>query len=192
LFPALLPSERGQIEIVVRSVEQIDSAVGCRVGVKNVLALAQEDAHSPTLAAVRRGMEVVVEIAAIRGEPRDSPIHPGLEWLNLRQCRTGDEDQRGIARMEMGQMADIVDQERAERTALFPARIKHKMVDNQLAAPIEEVKQTRLAVRPLEEIQLVDLDHGQPATFGTEPVSRARGCLFLDEQGRSRGKPLVS
>lgn len=44
--------------------------------------------------------------------------------------------------MEMGQMADIVNQERADRTALIPARIKHEMVENQLAVPVEEVKRT--------------------------------------------------
>ena len=48
LFPALLPSEWGQVEIVVRPVEQIDPARGRRVRVKDVLALAQEDTQ-PTL-----------------------------------------------------------------------------------------------------------------------------------------------
>src|ERR1051326_8976374 len=68
LFPALLPSEWGQVEIVVRPVEQIDSARVRRVCVKEVLALAQEDTHPTMLAVVRRGMEVVIEVAAIRGE----------------------------------------------------------------------------------------------------------------------------
>ncbi len=116
LFPALLPSEWGQVEIVVRPVEQIDPPRGRRVRVKDVLALAQEDTQptllalaqedtqptllalaqedtQPTLlAVVRRGMEVVVEIAAIRGEPGNRPVHTGLEWLNLCQRCTGDED----------------------------------------------------------------------------------------------------
>src|SRR6266699_3495488 len=110
LFPALLPSERGQIEIVVCPVEDIDPARGRRVRVKDILALAQEDTHPTILAAVRRGMEVVIEVAAIRGEPRNGPAHPRLERLNLLQRRSRDKHQRGIAGMEMGQMADIVNQ----------------------------------------------------------------------------------
>jgi hypothetical protein len=44
-------------------VEQINPTVGRRVRVKDVLALAQEDAHPSILAVVRRGMEVVIGLA---------------------------------------------------------------------------------------------------------------------------------
>src|SRR5258708_5053790 len=93
LFPVLLPSEGGQVEIVVRPEEQIVPARVRRVRVKEVLAVAQEDTHPRDLAVVRRDMEVGVKVAAVRGEPRNGPVHTGLEWLTLRQWCMGDDSQ---------------------------------------------------------------------------------------------------
>lgn len=90
LFPVFLASQRRQIKIVVRSQKEISATVKHRVGVKDRLTFAQEDTRPTLLAIVRRVMEVVVEVAAIRGEPRNGPVHACLEWLNLCQWCPGD------------------------------------------------------------------------------------------------------
>ena len=42
--------------------------------------------------------------------------------------------------MQVGQVADIVHQQRAGGAALVPGRIEHEMVDNQLAPAVEQVE----------------------------------------------------
>src|SRR5205823_4327959 len=53
---------------------------------------------------------------------------------------------------------------------------------DELAAFIEQINKARRAVRTLKGIILVDRDHGKPAALRGERISRARGCLFFDEQ----------
>src|SRR5262245_38612244 len=56
------------------------------------------------------------------------------------------------------------------------------MVEDELVAALEQVKQARLAVETSKGIILFDFDHRQPAAFGIQGVSRPRGGLFLDKQ----------
>jgi hypothetical protein len=65
LFPIFLSSKWSQIEIVIRSQEDIDAAPVGRVRVKEVLASVQEDAQPRHLAFIIRDAEVIVEIAPI-------------------------------------------------------------------------------------------------------------------------------
>jgi hypothetical protein len=55
----------------------------------------------------------------------------------------------------------------------------HEVVDDQLAAPVEQVGQASLANRPGEDVVLVDLDHRQGAALLVDLVFRAAGCLLL-------------
>src|SRR5258708_27329776 len=159
---------------------------------KDDLTLVQKHTQPRVLALIIRDPEVVVEVAAVGGEPGNSPVLPRLVGFKLRQWGTGDEHQRGLACLQMGQTAgEVVRQVRAAWAAVLPARIKHEMVDNQLTAPVEEVEQTHLTGWTLEVVLLVDLDHRQSAPFRIEPVSRVGGFLFLEEQLLARNEPLL-
>src|SRR5207245_3398361 len=74
------------------------------------------------LALVEADMEVVVEVAAVAGIPRHGPAHPLAEPLDAGDRRAGHPRQRGIAGLQVGQVADAVDQERAGRAARIFAR----------------------------------------------------------------------
>src|SRR5260370_4662864 len=87
---------------------------------------------------------------------------------------------------------DVVDLERAADAALLPAGAKHKMLDDQLAATVEEVSQHLRAVGSLEEVGLVDLDPRQFAAFGAQSVAQAGEFLFLRQMRLAGGQPLVS
>ena len=69
-------------------------------------------------------------------------------------------------------------QERAARAALVPARVEHEVVDDELAAALEQVEQARLAVRALEDVVLVDLDHRQLAGARRRARRAARVSSF--------------
>ena len=85
----------------------------------------------------------------------------------------------------MGEMADVVDEERTTgttrgRPAVDP-RSEHEVVDDELAATIEQIEQARPAVRAFEPVVLVDPHHRQPAALCGQRVSRTGRCLFLRE-----------
>ena len=67
-------------------------------------------------------------------------------------------------------MADAVGQERAGRASFIPVRVEHEVVDHQLTANLEQAGQARQAVRALEDVFLVDLDHRQLAALGVQRV----------------------
>ncbi len=64
------------------------------------------------------------------------------------------------------------------------------MVDDELAALIEQIEQARPAVRALEGVVLLDLDQRQPAALRGKGVARAGGLLFLEEEALARRLPL--
>src|SRR5262249_33620934 len=122
----------------------------------------------------------------------NGPVHPRLEGFKLRKRGAGNKNQCGVAGMQTGRTGgDVVNQIRAARAAIVPGGIEHEMVDNQLAAPVEQVEQTRLAIWPFEGVFLLDLDHRQPASFSIELVPRTGGFLFFAEQLRASSEPFL-
>ena len=69
---------------------------------------------------------------------------------------------------------------------------EHEMLDDQLDAAVEKIGERLLAVRPVEDILLLDLDPRQLAPSGAELVAQPGEFLLLDEQCLARGKPLIS
>jgi hypothetical protein len=66
------------------------------------------------------------------------------------------------------------------------------VVDDELLLVAEEsFERQGLAVRAVEEILLVDLDHGQLAQLGSGGVLGARDLLFLLQQRLAGGEPLL-
>ena len=73
----------------------------------------------------------------------------------------------------------MVGHERAARATLLPIRSEHEVVDDQLAAPVEEVGERDLALGRVENVILLDLHPGQLAPLGAQLVASPRGFLLL-------------
>ena len=56
------------------------------------------------------------------------------------------------------------------------------MIDNELAASGEEIEQTGSALGALEDVVLLDLEHGEPAAFSRKGILGASSRLFLYQQ----------
>jgi hypothetical protein len=97
-----------------------------------------------------------------------------------------------VSGVQVGEIAVLVNPARAARAAVVPGRVEHEVIDDQLAPPLEEVEQARLAVGALEDVVLFDLDHRQPPTLGVQRVPRPGGRLLLGEQLLASDQPLVS
>jgi len=69
------------------------------------------------------------------------------------------------------QSSKILRPERARRTASFPARTEHKMVDKELGFPVEEFRKGFIAVLGVENVFLLNLDPWQLSNFGSESVA---------------------
>jgi hypothetical protein len=89
-------------------------------------------------------------------------------------------------------VADAVGQERARLAALIPVRVEHEVVDQQLTAVLEQAGQAGLAVRALEDVFLVNLDHRQVAPPGVQRVSLPGEFLLLRQHLPTGGQPLIS
>jgi hypothetical protein len=94
--------------------------------------------------------------------------------------------------VQVGEVADAVGQERAGLAALFPVRVEHEVVDQQLTAALEQVEQAGLAVRALEDVFLVNLDDRQLAPLSVQRVSLPGEFLLLRQQRPAGGQPLIS
>src|SRR5262249_14367171 len=123
---------------------------------------------------------VRIEVVGERRDPVESPAHAFLEGLDLIVRRSRNSAERHIAMRKVNQgTVDVVGEERAARTSLFPSRTKHEMVDDQLAPAIEKVRQSFLSLWTLEHVVLLDLDPGQFAPLPAELVALVGECLFF-------------
>ena len=69
--------------------------------------------------------------------------------------------------------------------------LEEEAVDDQLAAPVEQVEQARRPVRALEAVVLLDGHPRHPAPLGGERVAGAGELLLLHEQLLAGGLPLL-
>src|SRR5437763_4391269 len=74
---------------------------------------------------------------------------------------------------------------------LFPARTEHEMINNQLAAALEQISQRLFSVWAIKHIFLLDLDHREFAASGTKRVALARELLFPRQQILPSDQPLT-
>jgi hypothetical protein len=113
-----------------------------------------------------RHMTVVVEVAPERRHPGKPPAHALLIGFNLSNWRARNHRERYVAMRQVHRRAiEMVTQKPAARAALLPPGAEHEVIDDQLAAAIEEVCQRHLAVRPVKYILLLDLLPGQLASL---------------------------
>jgi len=66
------------------------------------------------------------------------------------------------------------------------------VLDDQLAARAEKVREGDRTVRSLEQVGLGDLDHREPAAVGVEGIAGAGELLLLREQAAPGLEPLLA
>jgi hypothetical protein len=86
----------------------------------------------------------------------------------------------------------VVDLERAADAAILLAGRQHEVLDDELAAALEQFGERPLAVRRVEDVSLFDFDPRQVAAFGAEPVALPGQFFFLGEQRLACLDPFVA
>src|SRR5262249_22204038 len=125
--------------------------------------------------------EVDVEVALEGRVPRDRPAHALPIALDLGYRGPGDEREGRVARVQVGEVADLVDEHRAAVATHVLIRPEHEVVDKQLPPTFEEIEQPGLARGRVEDVFLLDVHPREPAPLGGERVPRVGGLLLLDE-----------
>src|SRR5215471_21014926 len=93
--------------------------------------------------------------------------------------------------MQMGADAGkAVGAQRAMRTSGLVVRMEHEVVDDELAAPVEQIGERLFAARAVEAVLLRHALPGQIALQSAHLVALALERLFLREQLLPRGQPL--
>src|SRR5712691_1126349 len=212
----VLAAERRQVEELVGRAEQLNDQAVAGPGTQDGAAVPEEDAEAALLAGpggpglapvgqLLRGpevvldgrdalvvghVEVVVEVASQRRIPRESPAHPLPEGLDLADRSPGYRRVRGVVRMQVSQVTDVVGLIRADRAASVPGRVEHEVLDDELCPALEEIQQAGPAVRALEDVVLLDCDSWQLAAPGRDLLEGAYGLLLGGLQFLARGQPL--
>jgi len=115
-----------------------------------------------------------------------------MRFLNASICGSGarNREHGDIALCEMNDSAvEVIGEIRAAWAALLPFRTKHEVVDDQLAATVEQIGQRFLASGPFEQIGLVYFDPRQFATLPAQFVAGVSESLFSFQERFARGEP---
>src|SRR5258705_10359342 len=86
---------------------------------------------------------------------------------------------------------DVIDLEGTADATLLPPGAEHKMLDDQLAAPVEKVSERFLTLRAVENIVLFKLDPRQFAPLRAQLVAQSRELFLLRQMRLARSQPLV-
>jgi hypothetical protein len=100
--------------------------------------------------------------------------------------RTRDEDKGGVTGVQVGDVGDLVGHHGAAPAGVVgPAehpRLEEGAIDDQLTPAVEQVEQTGLARRPLENICRLNGHPRHSPALGGQGVTGAGLGLFLQEQ----------
>jgi hypothetical protein len=136
----------------------------------------------PLLVLSERDAEVVVEIAVQGGDPGELPVHPPLVGVDSVERRPRRADHRHVALVEVHHAAvEVVGDHRAPDAAGVPVGAEHEVVDEQLRASVEELREGLGPVVGLERVRLVDSHPWQLAAHARELVA-APGVFLLEPQ----------
>ncbi len=79
----------------------------------------------------------------------------------------------------MREVRDAVGHVRASRTTFAAIPVEHEMINDELAASLEQILQGHLSVRPFEPVCLRDLDHRQRTSLHIQRIALVRERFFL-------------
>src|SRR3954469_12548370 len=119
------------------------------------------------------------------------PAQAPPERLELLEAGPRGDREGHVPRMQVGGMADLVDEHAAAVAALVLVRPEHEVVEDQLAPALEQVRECDLPLRALELIVLLDLRPRQPAPLRGKLVAPPRQLLLLRPETLLRGLPFL-
>ncbi len=99
--------------------------------------------HLLSLHLLRSERHVVVaaEVVAESGHPLEAPSHALLEGVQLLEPGLGSSDEGHVTMGEVdGDAVEVIGPKGAVWTSLVPARMKHEVIHDQLASPVEELR----------------------------------------------------
>src|SRR5262245_13263610 len=141
-----------------------------------------EQRHGLVLRLVSNGdTEVKVEVALVAGGPVEAPAHPPAVGQQLLERRVRDADHRDVAGLEVRQQAvEAVRGRRAGRTPRLVVRPEHEVVDDQLPAAVEQLRQRAFAVLGVQAILLLERDPWELAALLGNVVAEPRELLLAN------------
>src|SRR6516164_1792063 len=86
---------------------------------------------------------------------------------------------------------EVVGPERAMRTTCLPCRIEHEVINDQLAAAVQQLRQALPAVGSFEYVVLLDALPRQFAPLAAQLVAQPREFLLPREQPLARFEPFL-
>lgn len=87
---------------------------------------------------------------------------------------------------------EMIREERAARASSLPIRTEHEVIDDQLAAAIEEIGKRFPAGRRIENIVFLDLHPGQGHALRIDAIAQMRCLLLAGKQLTAGLQPYVS
>src|SRR2546422_2087552 len=199
---AVLECERAQALPLTYERRPVGAGSGCDLGGRSLLAGPQQRPlvlgaevvfHDvrPLLILSPRRLEVVVEIAAERRRPGEAPPHPPLVRLQLRERGPRHRRKRDVVIREVDDGAvEAIGNRRAGRTPRPIVGPEHEVVDEELRAPSEEIRQRGAALLGIEFVLLVDPDPRQLLPALRQLVAAPRQLFLRLKQLEPSGKPL--
>src|SRR5215203_5037209 len=178
----LIATLRHEIHVVVCDVQHVESTFKSGVGVVDLIAVLYEYADAGCLSRSQRSKPVVVvgllgligkrdatvevEVASQRRQPWKPPAHPSLVRGKLRVRSPGDGGHRDVPMVQVdGDAVEVVHPERTDEAGRVrrPGRmgaggvwVEHRVIDDQLAATLEEVAECLAPVLALEGVVIFD------------------------------------
>src|SRR5580704_4952210 len=181
VFPNLLPTERGEVEVAPGSPHRLVAAVVDEVCAEYPVAVAEEYVVAVPFIDAEVSVEAVGD-----GVPGHYPAHPRLQARDVRLRRAGGKSEGGVARVQMGQVRDLIGaQGAAAAGVLGPAEhsgLEEGAIDDQLLAALEQVEQANLALGRIKFVRFLDSHPRHPPAFGGQRVTRAGQGLLLHEE----------
>src|SRR6266508_1736312 len=206
----LVSALRNQVHVVIGDVEYVQASFVYRVRVVDLPTLVEEDADPRSLRArpprppvvvldltriqflgSERDPVVEVEIAVRRGVPGECPTHPCLVRGELRVRCPRHGGHRDVAMVQVGRDAvEVVHPEGTDearrvgcpwRVLLSGLWIEHRVVDDQLAPPFENLAQRLPTILAVEEVLLLDRLPREVAALVAELIAKAGELLFFGE-----------
>jgi hypothetical protein len=137
--------------------------------------------------------EVEVEVAVERRCPRERPAHPMLVGLQLRERRPRHRTQRHVVIVQMDfEAVEAIGDRRASRTTRGVVGPEHEVVDQELRAPFEQIRQRSTSIVGLEPVVLVDADPRELLTPPRQLVVAACELLLRRQQLEPLCQPLFT
>lgn len=221
LLPTILPSKWCEIQQSRCHEQMIDPSGICRVGMVYLFRILTVPKYAKTgllalgkyfpsligeslfvhvivgdgtLGLVLSSVEIVVEIAAIGGIPRDvGPAHAGFEPFDLLNGGAADDNERRVPSVQVTEgQRNIVREKGAAAASSVPGWVEHKVIDDKLLAVLEEVKQGQgLSSWASEGVVRCDLDQWHVRTQGGKLVCIAGVLLFFGEKVEAGSEPFL-